>query len=246
MLPGPCPWPPRGPHTDSSGRGVDNRGFGAPANWGAAAAAVACAPGPIWVFSSMLKTTALMGGFRYKPTTSRILASASGSAVNLKVSARVRLKCMGLPDTMHGCMRNAHPLGQLSRAPVRHSLRGWLERKRHNASALRIGHSGWPPRPGPLHQTGKPLLSKATSNATDLDRRIARQSSHFRACNLVGKQQNGPSSPRQTGGRAAAAMQALKFSPIRCHQFDASSVIGHGVLARTVHGHVNITSVTRH
>src|SRR5947209_9838098 len=42
----------------------------------------------IWDFSSTESTTALSGGFRYKPTTSRTLASSSGSVENLNVSDR--------------------------------------------------------------------------------------------------------------------------------------------------------------
>ncbi len=42
----------------------------------------------IWDFSSTLTTTALCGGFRYSPTTSRILASSSGSVENLNVCVR--------------------------------------------------------------------------------------------------------------------------------------------------------------
>ena len=38
--------------------------------------------------SSIQSTTALSGGFKYKPTTSRILASSSGSVENLKVCTR--------------------------------------------------------------------------------------------------------------------------------------------------------------
>ena len=38
-------------------------------------------------FSSTQSTTALSGGFRYNPTTSRTLASSSGSVENLNVSA---------------------------------------------------------------------------------------------------------------------------------------------------------------
>ena len=41
-----------------------------------------------WVFSSMQSTTAFSGGFRYSPTTSRTLASSSGSVENLNVSCR--------------------------------------------------------------------------------------------------------------------------------------------------------------
>ena len=40
----------------------------------------------IWLFSSMDSTTAFSGGSRYRPTTSRILASSSGSVENLNVS----------------------------------------------------------------------------------------------------------------------------------------------------------------
>jgi hypothetical protein len=36
----------------------------------------------------MHSTIALSGGFRYNPTTSRILASSSGSVENLKVCTR--------------------------------------------------------------------------------------------------------------------------------------------------------------
>jgi hypothetical protein len=36
----------------------------------------------------MESTTALSGGFRYSPTTSRILASSCGSVENLNVSRR--------------------------------------------------------------------------------------------------------------------------------------------------------------
>jgi hypothetical protein len=39
-------------------------------------------------FSSIESTTALSGGFRYSPTTSRILDSSSGSVENLNVSRR--------------------------------------------------------------------------------------------------------------------------------------------------------------
>src|SRR5665647_1594974 len=39
----------------------------------------------IWVFSSTQTTTAFVGGSRYRPTTSRILASSSGSVENLTV-----------------------------------------------------------------------------------------------------------------------------------------------------------------
>src|SRR5680860_1119672 len=41
-----------------------------------------------WDFSSMHTTTAFSGGLRYRPTTSRTLASSSGSVENLKVSTR--------------------------------------------------------------------------------------------------------------------------------------------------------------
>ncbi len=40
----------------------------------------------IWVFSSIQTTTAFSGGSRYSPATSRILASSSGSVLNLNVS----------------------------------------------------------------------------------------------------------------------------------------------------------------
>ena len=40
----------------------------------------------VWAFSSMQTTTAFSGGFRYKPMTSRTLASNSGSVENLNVS----------------------------------------------------------------------------------------------------------------------------------------------------------------
>ncbi len=42
----------------------------------------------IWDFSSTHNTIAFSGGFRYRPTTSRTLASSSGSVENLKVSRR--------------------------------------------------------------------------------------------------------------------------------------------------------------
>src|SRR4051812_24019275 len=42
----------------------------------------------IWDFSSTDTTTAPSGGSRYKPTTSRILASSRGSVENLNVSTR--------------------------------------------------------------------------------------------------------------------------------------------------------------
>ena len=42
----------------------------------------------IWDFSSIDNTIALSGGFRYRPTTSRTLASNSGSVENLNVSTR--------------------------------------------------------------------------------------------------------------------------------------------------------------
>ena len=43
-----------------------------------------------WIcdFSSIQTTTALSGGFKYNPTTSRTLASNSGSVENLNVSRR--------------------------------------------------------------------------------------------------------------------------------------------------------------
>ena len=41
-----------------------------------------------WLFSSMQSTTAFSGGCRYSPTTSRTLASSSGSVENLNVSTR--------------------------------------------------------------------------------------------------------------------------------------------------------------
>ncbi len=41
-----------------------------------------------WGFSSTHSTTALSGGLRYRPTTSRTLASSCGSVENLKLSAR--------------------------------------------------------------------------------------------------------------------------------------------------------------
>jgi hypothetical protein len=42
----------------------------------------------IWLFSSIESTTALSGGFKYNPTTSRILVSNWGSVENLNVSRR--------------------------------------------------------------------------------------------------------------------------------------------------------------
>jgi len=42
----------------------------------------------IWLFSSTHSTTAFSGGARYRPTTSRTLASSSGSVENLNVSRR--------------------------------------------------------------------------------------------------------------------------------------------------------------
>src|SRR6266481_6622839 len=60
----------------------------------------------ICVFSSTLTTTAFVGGCRYRPTTSWILASASGSVVNLKVVTRwgcsawpCQIRCTVLCDT---------------------------------------------------------------------------------------------------------------------------------------------------
>ena len=41
-----------------------------------------------WLFSSRHRTTAFSGGSRYSPTTSRTLASNSGSVENLNVSRR--------------------------------------------------------------------------------------------------------------------------------------------------------------
>src|SRR5512132_4403233 len=42
----------------------------------------------IWLFSSTHDSTALSGGFRYRPTTSSTFQVYSGSADSLKVSAR--------------------------------------------------------------------------------------------------------------------------------------------------------------
>ena len=59
-----------------------------------------------WVFSSTHTTTALTGGFRYNPTTSRTLASNSGSVGNLNVSRR------------HGCTADRAPHPPASRVPA--------------------------------------------------------------------------------------------------------------------------------
>ena len=48
----------------------------------------------IWDFSSTQTTIAYAGGSRYSPTTSRTLASSSGSVENLNVSVRHgRISC---------------------------------------------------------------------------------------------------------------------------------------------------------
>ena len=52
----------------------------------------------IWDFSSIESTTALSGGFRYSPTTSRTLASSCGSVENLNVSRPPRLQAPLPPD----------------------------------------------------------------------------------------------------------------------------------------------------
>jgi hypothetical protein len=46
----------------------------------------------IWLFSSTQTTMARSGGCRYRPTTSRTLASSCGSVENLKVSSRHGLR----------------------------------------------------------------------------------------------------------------------------------------------------------
>src|SRR5437879_2108251 len=61
----------------------------------------------IWLFSSTHSTMARSGGLRYRPTTSLILATSSGSVENLKVWTRWGSE----PHSPQQCpdRRGAHP-----------------------------------------------------------------------------------------------------------------------------------------
>ena len=150
----PCRWRPPARRTAwwcRAGRSRGSAFSGSPGRSGRIGAVRSSAW--IWDFSSTHSTTAFSGGSRYSPTTSRTLASSSGSVENLNVSAR------------HGCRPHLRQIlatvtllipssaGQQPRRPVRHPepVRRRLQRRRHDRGL--IDH----PRPPGL----RPILQAA-------------------------------------------------------------------------------------
>jgi len=116
----------------------------------------------VWDFSSKQTTTALSGGFSYRLTTSRTLASNCGSVENLKRLHPVRLQVPVPPDPgdLGEADRRAR-LGQVGRQqprrPVRHpELVRWRVERRHHHR--RLIHCGWTTRPRHVHQHIQPTF----------------------------------------------------------------------------------------
>jgi hypothetical protein len=76
-----------------------------------------------WLFSSTQITSALSGGLRYRPATSRSFSMKIGSLESLKLS--VRLQAKELEVAHHAALGDAGLNGHTAHAPMRRAA-GWL------------------------------------------------------------------------------------------------------------------------
>jgi hypothetical protein len=126
------------------------------------------------VFSSKLSTTALVGGLRYRPTTSWIRSSACGSVMNLNVSRRCGLRSwafqMRWTVVWETPVRRACPLAQ--------TALGLLEGDGHDLSALARGNDRGPTRARTLEDARDTLFGDPAPDAAHLHSRVPAAARH--------------------------------------------------------------------
>ena len=117
----------------------------------------------IWDFSSTHNTIALRGGSRYRPTTSRTLASNSGSVENLNVPAATASPGRrAMPGD--GRVRDPEVLAQQPRGPVRdrQRLRRRLQGRREDPRIIdRLG-------PAAARRSARPSIPSAANRSRHL------------------------------------------------------------------------------
>ncbi len=142
------------------------------------------------------------------------------------------LQCMRSPNAANRARRDTNSISHFARAPLAQAARRSFQGQGHDTSALGLRDRRRATRTRLVQQPLHSLFDEASTDAADLDGRVAGQLSDFRARNLIGQQQDGSCPPTDAGGRRWRALQLLQLRAVASLQHDGSGVIGHALLPR--------------
>jgi len=139
----------------------------------------------------------------------------------------VRLQSVRLPHAMHGHMRDADLLGEISRAPVGQTWRGWLQCQGDDLRRLARRDGSRSPGSRVIVQGVEAAFGEAASDAADLHRRIPRLLRDLRAGQALRHQQNRARPSDQPRWGRWQALKLLQGLAVMIRKHDGTRLIRH-------------------
>ena len=140
----------------------------------------------------------------------------------------MRLQSVSLPEPMHGHVRDADPLRELSGTPVSQAGGRRLESEGDDASAFRLRDLARATRTRLVAQPFDTAGCEPASNPADLNGRVAGEPGDLGAGYPLGHQQHHTRPATDASGRRWRALQTSQLLTVHSIERQRSSTVGHG------------------
>ncbi|ALA59356.1 hypothetical protein NITMOv2_2951 [Nitrospira moscoviensis] len=137
------------------------------------------------------------------------------------------LQVVSLPYPVDRAVRHPDLSGQLAGAPMSQTIPRWLQSFGNNLGPLAGGDGRRTSRSRFVPEARDPFFNETSSEATDLDNRVARHPRHLCAEDLVSQQQHHVSPPADSGRHAGGSLKAFEFDTVGFPENDRTRMVGH-------------------
>jgi hypothetical protein len=167
----------------------------------------------IWLFSSTARTSALVGGLRYRPTMSRTLSTNSESVDSFQVCTRCGFQSKRPPDPRDRRLRHPRRCRHRPRRPVGVPPRRLFQGLGDNPLDLLVTNDAWPTRTRLIGQSIQPVHHKPRSPLRHCRPGHPQLAGHLADRGAVGALQHNPRPQRQRLRRLPTTRPAHQRRP---------------------------------